>query len=273
MPSVGRMDELIRAVRTCPSGALFYGFDATEAREEVDYHGGREPAIEVSRGGPYRVTGGIPLRDGEGNDEPRNEGASREHYALCRCGHSQNKPFCSGMHWYVDFNDPVPERLLAESTRGGKPVGAKPRVLTGSSIVEDRHLLTDVGLPRCSRSGETSAPTYRRDAVGDRVVQLAGDPQPLGVHPPGSLLLAGALGLLGPVADLGHERPAVGHRPAEEQRRADEPDGIPRRGPGRLAGEDQPHGGERHADQESERERAGSRLPRGHRVERDQRRQ
>ena len=40
---------------------------------------------------------------------PRNTGASLEHYALCRCGQSQNKPFCSGMHWYVGFRDPVPE--------------------------------------------------------------------------------------------------------------------------------------------------------------------
>lgn len=38
---------------------------------------------------------------------PRAAGSSREHYALCRCGHSQNKPFCSGIHWYVDFKDPV----------------------------------------------------------------------------------------------------------------------------------------------------------------------
>src|SRR5262249_6071130 len=38
---------------------------------------------------------------------PRAHGASREHYALCRCGHSQNKPFCSGMHWYVEFEDPA----------------------------------------------------------------------------------------------------------------------------------------------------------------------
>jgi truncated hemoglobin YjbI len=38
--------------------------------------------------------------------------SSLEHYALCRCGQSQNKPFCSGMHWYVDFHDPIadPER-------------------------------------------------------------------------------------------------------------------------------------------------------------------
>jgi truncated hemoglobin YjbI len=45
---------------------------------------------------------------------PRAAGSSREHYALCRCGHSQNKPFCSGMHWYVEFRDPV------------RPPGAEP---------------------------------------------------------------------------------------------------------------------------------------------------
>ena len=108
-PSGGRMDEIIRAVRDCPSGALGYAIDGTEARSDVDYHGQRDPSIEVSRDGPYRVTGGVPLRHPDGDEVARNDGASREHYALCRCGQSQNKPFCSGMHWYVDFHDPVPD--------------------------------------------------------------------------------------------------------------------------------------------------------------------
>jgi truncated hemoglobin YjbI/CDGSH-type Zn-finger protein len=63
----------------------------------------------VSRNGPYRLTGAIPLVDAGGGAIARNEGASLEHYSLCRCGQSQNKPFCSGMHWYVDFKDPVPD--------------------------------------------------------------------------------------------------------------------------------------------------------------------
>jgi CDGSH-type Zn-finger protein/truncated hemoglobin YjbI len=108
-PSGGRMDEIIRAVRDCPSGALSYAIDGEEARDSVDYHGSREPAIEVTKDGPYRITGGIRLVDSEGADVPRNEGASFERYALCRCGQSRNKPFCSGMHWYVDFHDPVAE--------------------------------------------------------------------------------------------------------------------------------------------------------------------
>jgi CDGSH-type Zn-finger protein/ferredoxin len=97
-PSGGRMDEIIRAVRDCPSGALSYAVDEQEARADVDYHGQRDPAIEVSRDGPYRVTGGIALSspggtggndgpDGTNGDEPaRNAGASREHYACAAAG-------------------------------------------------------------------------------------------------------------------------------------------------------------------------------------------
>ena len=106
-PSGGRLDELVRAVRDCPSGALSLAFDGDEARDLVDWHGTRERAIEVTQDGPYRVTGTIPLTDAAGADVPRAAGSSREHYALCRCGHSRNKPFCSGMHWYVDFRDPA----------------------------------------------------------------------------------------------------------------------------------------------------------------------
>jgi CDGSH-type Zn-finger protein/truncated hemoglobin YjbI/ferredoxin len=108
-PSGGRMDEIIRAVRDCPSGALSLAIDGVEMRGEVDRHDTRPPAIEITRDGPYRLRGAIRLLNGDGGDEVRNEGASLEHCALCRCGRSQNKPFCSGMHWYVDFHDPAPD--------------------------------------------------------------------------------------------------------------------------------------------------------------------
>jgi truncated hemoglobin YjbI/CDGSH-type Zn-finger protein len=106
-PFVAASGGRIRAVRDCPSGALSFQIDEREDRELVDSP--RTPEIEVSKDGPYRVTGGIALYDGDNNDERRNEGASREHYSLCRCGQSQNKPFCSGMHWYVNFSDPAPD--------------------------------------------------------------------------------------------------------------------------------------------------------------------
>jgi CDGSH-type Zn-finger protein/truncated hemoglobin YjbI len=104
-PSGARLDEMIQAVRACPSGALSYGLDGVEARSQVDQS--RAAAIEVSKDGPYRITGGVRLVDELGNDLPRAEGSSLEHCSLCRCGHSQNKPFCSGMHWSIQFKDPV----------------------------------------------------------------------------------------------------------------------------------------------------------------------
>jgi CDGSH-type Zn-finger protein/truncated hemoglobin YjbI len=106
-PSGGRMDEIIQAVRACPSGALSYAIEGVEARAQIDQ--ARPATIEVSKDGPYRITGGIRLLDEQGAEIPRSEGSSREHFSLCRCGQSQNKPFCSGMHWYVRFTDPVPD--------------------------------------------------------------------------------------------------------------------------------------------------------------------
>ncbi|MBV8263777.1 MAG: CDGSH iron-sulfur domain-containing protein [Candidatus Eremiobacteraeota bacterium] len=88
-------DAIEEIVRQCPSGAL--GF----IRDGAPYEGEkREGEIYVAHNASYYVRGGIEL---EG--EPMNAGASREHYALCRCGHSKNKPFCDGTHWWIKFND------------------------------------------------------------------------------------------------------------------------------------------------------------------------
>ena len=105
-PAGGRVDEIVRAGLDCPSGALSATTDGGDSIGRSD--SARRPAIEVSKDGPYRVTGSVELLDRDGRAEVRNEGASLEHYGLCRCGQSQNKPFCSGMHWYADFHDPPP---------------------------------------------------------------------------------------------------------------------------------------------------------------------
>lgn len=97
-PNASEVADIVRVIRTCPSGAL--GLPDRRADQE------RPPTILISRDGPYRVSGSIPLRRSSGVEEPRNEGGSAEHYSLCRCGYSQNKPFCSGMHWYSGFKDP-----------------------------------------------------------------------------------------------------------------------------------------------------------------------
>ena len=87
------------------------------------------------------MTGGLPLADSAGADVPRAAGSSREHYALCRCGHSQNKPFCSGMHWYVDFRDPV-RRAGAEPTLF-EWVGGLPALTRMTRLLYERHVPAD----------------------------------------------------------------------------------------------------------------------------------
>jgi CDGSH-type Zn-finger protein/truncated hemoglobin YjbI len=160
-PSGGRMGEIIRAVRACPSGALSVSLGGTrsetetatateaetdaetevvigtESRELVDQE--REPTIEVSRDGPYRITGTIPLHDADGTPVPHNAGASLEHYSLCRCGHSQNKPFCSGMHWYVAFHDPPAsdEPSLFEWAGGFPALLRMTRLFYGKHVPQD----------------------------------------------------------------------------------------------------------------------------------------
>lgn len=94
-PDGASADRIIEAVRRCPSGALSYSIANVESRYQD-----REPMVTVTDDGPYAVTGGIELMGVEFG-----EGASREHYTLCRCGASRNKPFCDGSHWQVGFRD------------------------------------------------------------------------------------------------------------------------------------------------------------------------
>lgn len=55
-------------------------------------------SITSSDNGPYIVKGQFRLVDGAGNEFQVKETA-----ALCRCGQSDNKPFCDGTHVKVSF--------------------------------------------------------------------------------------------------------------------------------------------------------------------------
>jgi CDGSH-type Zn-finger protein len=94
-PKGAPSDEIVSTVKQCPSGALSYSGDGENRSDAED-----QPSIFVSPNGPYVVTGGPELHDTD-----RGEGASKEHFTLCRCGGSKNKPFCDGSHWYRKFTD------------------------------------------------------------------------------------------------------------------------------------------------------------------------
>lgn len=57
-----------------------------------------EVRITVRDHGSLRVTGPVILEDAEGNVFE-----TRESFSLCRCGHSENKPFCDGSHRKAGF--------------------------------------------------------------------------------------------------------------------------------------------------------------------------
>jgi len=94
-PDEGDLKENERVIKMCPSGALSYIKDNV-LHKDFD----REPEIGLVKDGPYAVVGNPILRDANGS-KPE----SKEHYTLCRCGGSKNKPFCDGNHWYIKFED------------------------------------------------------------------------------------------------------------------------------------------------------------------------
>jgi CDGSH-type Zn-finger protein len=94
-PDGAAVEEIIDTIKKCPSGALSYTVDDVEHRDQD-----RGPMVTVTKDGPYAITGGIELLE-----QPLGEGASTEHYTLCRCGGSRNKPFCDGIHWHIGFKD------------------------------------------------------------------------------------------------------------------------------------------------------------------------
>jgi CDGSH-type Zn-finger protein len=96
-PDGAAVEKIVAQVRRCPSGALSCAIDGVEAEPPP-----RPPMVTVTNDGPYAVTGGIELLGVKLGD-----GASAEHYTLCRCGASKNKPFCDGSHWHVGFKDPT----------------------------------------------------------------------------------------------------------------------------------------------------------------------
>jgi CDGSH-type Zn-finger protein len=69
--------------------------------------------IEITKDGPYLVSGGLPLSEqhivtnAEGDSLDYREGKkfpAPAQYALCRCGQSGTKPFCDGTHKKVQFD-------------------------------------------------------------------------------------------------------------------------------------------------------------------------
>lgn len=65
--------------------------------------------ITINNNGSIKVEGDFQICDMEGNAFDL---AGRAAIGLCRCGASENKPFCDGSHRKVGFESSCPARAL-----------------------------------------------------------------------------------------------------------------------------------------------------------------
>jgi CDGSH-type Zn-finger protein len=96
-------EEAIQASTDCPTGRLVHhdkraDYAAIEPELEPEIQLLEDPDQQCS--GPLYVRGGIPLESSRDF-----EYELRNRYALCRCGGSQNKPFCDAMHVNLGYKD------------------------------------------------------------------------------------------------------------------------------------------------------------------------
>jgi CDGSH-type Zn-finger protein len=93
-------ETAIQEACDCPSGAL----SAYDKGSDKAIETAHDPAVGLVENpatglsGPIRVLGGIPIESASGTAYE-----VRSRATLCRCGASNNKPFCDGTHTVVKF--------------------------------------------------------------------------------------------------------------------------------------------------------------------------
>lgn len=94
-PGEGSVEEVVATVRKCPSGALTFTIDGqTEVLQEDGI------SVNIVKNGPYEIKGPVEF------DAPKwSVNASKTNFALCRCGKSENAPFCDYSHGEQGWQD------------------------------------------------------------------------------------------------------------------------------------------------------------------------
>lgn len=94
-PEGSTSEKIIEHVKKCPSGALsFYYNNELAGTTQIN----TETKIEALINGPLLVYGNIHIKDSFGKEIKKNNVT-----AFCRCGKSENKPFCDGSHVKHNF--------------------------------------------------------------------------------------------------------------------------------------------------------------------------
>ena len=127
-PKRAQAEAIAEVVERCPTGALHHARKDGGAAEAPD----PENVARIGADGPLYVRGRlrIELPDGAVLDETR--------AAFCRCGASNDKPFCDGSHEGAEFSDPgvirggrlVPLAELADGSADDPEAGADADAVT-----------------------------------------------------------------------------------------------------------------------------------------------
>lgn len=94
-PEGSTTEKIIGQVKKCPSGALSYYLNRDNG-ETVEVEA--ETIVEPTPNGPLMVYGNVVVKDKEGVLTKKSNAT-----AFCRCGASNNKPFCDGSHRKIGF--------------------------------------------------------------------------------------------------------------------------------------------------------------------------
>lgn len=92
-------DALVDQVKKCPSGALSYYMNDGSDKQNVGTESISEEYIaEALKDGPLMVYGTLKVKHSDGSEKKVSKAT-----AFCRCGASENKPYCDGTHRKIGF--------------------------------------------------------------------------------------------------------------------------------------------------------------------------
>ena len=96
--------DIIRIVDMCPTNALTYKWnkDIEKEQKEREDHQDEEQKTEVKvlENGPIIIKGNFKIIGTDGEELKQMKVAS-----ICRCGHSENQPYCDGTHKKIKFKN------------------------------------------------------------------------------------------------------------------------------------------------------------------------
>jgi uncharacterized Fe-S cluster protein YjdI len=95
-PEFSTTEKIVEQIKKCPSGALSFYMNADAPTDEVKVES--ETIVETVPNGPLMVYGNVSVKDRNGIITQKNKAT-----AFCRCGASQNKPYCDGTHKKIAF--------------------------------------------------------------------------------------------------------------------------------------------------------------------------